>query len=151
VEVKINAFVTSALQGGEWSASRPGRFTSRERAPGTHWIGGWVGPRDSLDTVMERKIPSPCRDSNPPIIKPVMFICRNIKLLKTTQGVCYIKIVPCDMKSSVKSKTEDLQGRSQSSVKNMPDNKRKKIKMDLNKYQIETTQAWKIRDKNLNK
>jgi hypothetical protein len=21
-----------------------------ERAPGTHWIGGWVGPRVSLDT-----------------------------------------------------------------------------------------------------
>jgi len=27
--------LTSALDGGEWSASRPGRFTPRERAPGT--------------------------------------------------------------------------------------------------------------------
>jgi hypothetical protein len=36
--------LTSALDGGEWSASRPGRFTPRERAPGTHWIRGWVGP-----------------------------------------------------------------------------------------------------------
>jgi hypothetical protein len=26
--------LTSALDGGEWSASRPGRFTPRERAPG---------------------------------------------------------------------------------------------------------------------
>jgi hypothetical protein len=26
-----------------------GRFTPRERAPGTHWIGGWVGPRAGLD------------------------------------------------------------------------------------------------------
>jgi hypothetical protein len=34
--------LTSALDGGEWSASRPGRFTPRERAPGTHWIEGWV-------------------------------------------------------------------------------------------------------------
>jgi hypothetical protein len=42
--------LTSAL-GGEWSASRPGRFTRRKRAPGTHWIGGWVGPRAGLDTV----------------------------------------------------------------------------------------------------
>jgi hypothetical protein len=33
-----------ALDGGERSASCPGRFTLRERAPGTHWIGGWVGP-----------------------------------------------------------------------------------------------------------
>jgi hypothetical protein len=34
--------------------------------PGTHWIGGWVGPRAGLDAVVWRKIPSPCRDSNPP-------------------------------------------------------------------------------------
>jgi hypothetical protein len=31
--------LTLALDGGEWTASRPGRFTPRERAPGTHWIG----------------------------------------------------------------------------------------------------------------
>jgi hypothetical protein len=41
--------LTSALDGGEWSASRPGRFTPRERAPSTHWIGGWVGPRAVLE------------------------------------------------------------------------------------------------------
>jgi hypothetical protein len=29
-----------ALVGGEWSASLPSHFTPRERAPGTHWIGG---------------------------------------------------------------------------------------------------------------
>jgi hypothetical protein len=40
---------------GEWSASRPGRFTPGERAPGTHWIEGWVGPRASLDDVEKRK------------------------------------------------------------------------------------------------
>jgi hypothetical protein len=34
--------LTSALDGGEWAASRPGRFTPRERAPHTHWISGWV-------------------------------------------------------------------------------------------------------------
>jgi hypothetical protein len=37
--------MTSALDGGEWSASRPGRFTPREKAPGTQWTGGCVGPR----------------------------------------------------------------------------------------------------------
>jgi hypothetical protein len=51
--------LTSALDAGEWSASRPGRFTAGERAPGTHWIGGWVGPRAVLDTTVKRKIPSP--------------------------------------------------------------------------------------------
>jgi hypothetical protein len=50
--------LTSAVDGGEWSASRPGRFTLRERAPGTHWIGGWVGPIAVLDAVVRRKIPS---------------------------------------------------------------------------------------------
>jgi len=38
--------LASAQDEGEWSASRPGRFTTRERAPVTHRIGGWVGPMD---------------------------------------------------------------------------------------------------------
>jgi hypothetical protein len=49
VEVQRLAFLTSALDGGEWSASRLGRFTPRERAPDTRWIGGWVGPRRSVE------------------------------------------------------------------------------------------------------
>jgi hypothetical protein len=56
--------LTSALDGGEWSASHPSRFTPRESAPGTHWIGGWVGPRAILDAVVKRKIPSPLRELN---------------------------------------------------------------------------------------
>jgi hypothetical protein len=31
-------------------------FTPREGDPGTHWIGGWVGPRTGLDDVERRKI-----------------------------------------------------------------------------------------------
>jgi hypothetical protein len=41
------------------TAPRPGRFTPRERAPGTHWIRGWVGPRAVLDAVVKRKFPAP--------------------------------------------------------------------------------------------
>jgi hypothetical protein len=55
VDVQINICLTSAQVGGEWSASRPCRFTPRERAPDTHWIGGWVGPRAGLDDVGKRK------------------------------------------------------------------------------------------------
>jgi hypothetical protein len=33
VDVEVHAFLTSALVVGEWSASRPGRFTLRERNP----------------------------------------------------------------------------------------------------------------------
>jgi hypothetical protein len=49
-------FLTSALDRGEWSASRHGRFTPRKGAPGTHWIGGWVGPRAVLDSVVSNQM-----------------------------------------------------------------------------------------------
>jgi hypothetical protein len=49
VDVWIHIFLTSPLAGGEWSASRPGRFTPREKASGTHCIGSWVDPRAGLD------------------------------------------------------------------------------------------------------
>jgi hypothetical protein len=38
--------MTSALDGVEWSASRPGRALP----PRTHCTGGWVGPRAGLGT-----------------------------------------------------------------------------------------------------
>jgi hypothetical protein len=71
--------LTSALDGVERSASRPDRFTPRERASFTHWIGGWVGPRAVLDAVVNRKIPSPRRDSKPktPIVQ---HVARKLKI-----------------------------------------------------------------------
>jgi hypothetical protein len=51
----IHVFFTWALAGGEWSASRPGRFTPEEKAPSTYWIGGWVGPRAGMDDLEKRK------------------------------------------------------------------------------------------------
>jgi hypothetical protein len=63
--------LTSALDGGEWSASRPGRFTPRERASGTHWIGGWVGPRTGLDAVVKKKNSQPLSGLELPIIQPI--------------------------------------------------------------------------------
>jgi hypothetical protein len=69
------SFTTSALDGGEWSASRPGRaFAPGERTPGTHSTGGWVGPRAGLDTEARGKILCPCRGSNPdrPVVQPVV-------------------------------------------------------------------------------
>jgi hypothetical protein len=51
----------------------PATLPPRERGPGTHWIGVWVGPRAVLDAVVKRKIHSPRRESNPrtPIVQPV--------------------------------------------------------------------------------
>jgi hypothetical protein len=41
------------------------RFTPGKITPGTHWIGGWVGPRAGLDAEARRKILCPCRGSKP--------------------------------------------------------------------------------------
>jgi hypothetical protein len=69
--------LTSALDGGEWSASRPDRFTPKERVPGTHRIGGWVGPRAGLDnqstncSYNESSLLSSVSDE----LRPVMICC----------------------------------------------------------------------------
>jgi hypothetical protein len=42
----------------------PAALSPRERAPGTHWIGGWVGPRAVLDAVVKRKIHTPTGTRN---------------------------------------------------------------------------------------
>jgi hypothetical protein len=47
--------LTSAIVGGEWSASGTVRFTPGKRAPDTHYIGVRVGPRAGLDD-MEKNI-----------------------------------------------------------------------------------------------
>jgi hypothetical protein len=54
-------FLTSALDGGEWSASRPGR----DFYPGTHWRGGRVGHRPGLHAEDGEKLHRPCRESKP--------------------------------------------------------------------------------------
>jgi len=55
VEIYLHAFLTPALDEGEWSASLPGQFAPRVRIPGTHRTGGWMGPRVGLDAVARRK------------------------------------------------------------------------------------------------
>jgi hypothetical protein len=50
-------FSTSAVDGGDSSGSLPCRFMPEERAPGTHWIRGWVGPRASLNALIGARCP----------------------------------------------------------------------------------------------
>jgi hypothetical protein len=54
--------LTSALDGGEWSASRPCHFTPGEKSPGSYWIGGWVDFRAG-----EEKHSQPSPGTEPPI------------------------------------------------------------------------------------
>jgi hypothetical protein len=45
-------FLTSALGGWEWLASSRGCYNPGEEVYFTHRIGGWVGPRAGLKSVM---------------------------------------------------------------------------------------------------
>jgi hypothetical protein len=53
-EVKLQAFLTSAVDRGVRSAS----------SPGIHWRGGWVGPRAGLEGVVKIKNPCSCQEPN---------------------------------------------------------------------------------------
>jgi hypothetical protein len=67
-------YLTSALDGGEWSASHPGRFTLTERIPRTHWIGDWVGhSRSGRDG--EEKNSQPLLGLEPLMIQSVVQRC----------------------------------------------------------------------------
>jgi hypothetical protein len=82
-------FYTSAVDGGGWSGSRPCRFTPGERAPGTHWIRGWVSPGAGVDVAKRSKsLPFSRLESNPDhpsrslvcilTIDMVLFIIRRV-------------------------------------------------------------------------
>jgi len=44
MEVQLCAFLTFAMNGGEWTASCPSHFTPQESAPCTHGTGSSVDP-----------------------------------------------------------------------------------------------------------
>jgi hypothetical protein len=46
--VWLHAFLTLALDGGEWSVSSPGSFTPRDGASGIHWSDRKIEGRKSL-------------------------------------------------------------------------------------------------------
>jgi hypothetical protein len=77
----------------------PVALLSGERAPGTHWIGGWMGPRVGLDAVEKRKIMQ-CRVSKPDRLarsstliptegSRLLFPCREITELLIRMSRCH--------------------------------------------------------------
>jgi hypothetical protein len=92
----MKTFLTSILDGGEWSTSRPGRFTHRKRAPGTLWIGGWVGHRAGLDTVKKRKMSCPCRESNPgrPAPSPSLYRLSCLEIQQIRMAEISLNCIP---------------------------------------------------------
>jgi hypothetical protein len=57
-------FLIFALDEGEWSFPRHCRFARGENTPGTHWIGGYVGPKSRSGRHGEDKISCPYLESN---------------------------------------------------------------------------------------
>jgi hypothetical protein len=80
----------SLLDGGEWLALSPGHFTPREVAPGTHWIGGCVGPRAGLDSVVKRKYLCLSQESNTG--RPARVTAQDAGTSKEIRSICKRKI-----------------------------------------------------------
>jgi hypothetical protein len=82
-------FLNRCISRGEWSASRPCRFT-----PGTHWTGGWVDIRAVLDDLEKIKIldstgartPTP-RSSSPTTLSRLL---KNKYMLQNAELADYI-------------------------------------------------------------
>jgi hypothetical protein len=54
----VPPFLTSVLEGGEWSASRLCGFTAGERASSAHWIGSCVETSPGLDAAVGNQTPA---------------------------------------------------------------------------------------------
>jgi hypothetical protein len=55
---------------------------SRERSPGTHWIGGWVDSRAGLDDMEKWKfLPHQDSNSDPLVVQPVTSRYTNYAIL----------------------------------------------------------------------
>jgi hypothetical protein len=52
----VCVLLSSALEGGEWLASRLCRLTSGETAHGNHCTGGWMDLTAGLDVMVKRRI-----------------------------------------------------------------------------------------------
>jgi hypothetical protein len=80
----------------------PVALPPKERAPGTHWIGSWVGFRAGLDAVVKRKIPSPCRGGRRNVMETVKSdliaknfasvfnVCRPVKIIRPYMESVYV-------------------------------------------------------------
>jgi hypothetical protein len=64
VEVKLHAFLISALDVEDWLPSRHGHFTTAESAIAPRLFGGWEEPGVGTKIMERIKISLPCQESN---------------------------------------------------------------------------------------
>jgi hypothetical protein len=90
------SFSISALDGGEWSASRPGHALPPGKGPpppGTHCTGGWLGPRAGLDTEARGKSICLCQGSN--LDRPTFISIHRKYCLVPVSGWLYLFPTSC--------------------------------------------------------
>jgi hypothetical protein len=68
----------------------PAALYRREKTLGTHWIGGWMGLRDDLDTEVREKILCFYRGSNPDCA-----VCSQDTILTQMTDNCAYKLSYC--------------------------------------------------------
>jgi hypothetical protein len=94
------SFSISALDGVSGQRHARAALYPRERTPGIHWIGDWVGPRDGLDTEGRWRILCICRASNlgrPVCSQPLYWLSYptpvplRMKCIRCTRSVEVIK------------------------------------------------------------
>jgi hypothetical protein len=85
-EVLLHAFLTSALDRSEWSASCSSRFIPEVRAPSIHCTRGWVGLRAGMNAVAKRKnsiLPLPGTEQGHPACSLVTILTEQFWLHST--------------------------------------------------------------------
>jgi hypothetical protein len=63
-------FLTSPRDGGEWSASRPGRLIPAESTPHTPWIVGQMEPQSQFGCCGKETNLAPTRNRTPSLYPP---------------------------------------------------------------------------------
>jgi len=58
MEMQLQISLKSTLDGGGWSASSFSYILPGERALGSYWVGGWLGPRVGVNTAVTMRNPS---------------------------------------------------------------------------------------------
>ena len=94
-------YSTPALEGGGWSAPRPGRFTPGKRGA-NRCTGGWVGPKVGL---VGSEKSSPHRVSNPRPSSPY-------RVATPTTPSWYRNLVPVRVRGVEGRRTVSLKGRA---------------------------------------
>jgi hypothetical protein len=75
IQIWFHSFLNSALDGRDWSDSRPGRSNLKKRITGTFRIGGQVGLRadpDALGKKYKSLTPTGKGNANPLIFQSVV-------------------------------------------------------------------------------